>query len=178
MTTIIVFDRSVHMRTLAMIVVVLIVELTQAQVGLDSVRYILIDTSRVKWDRPTDVCGDGRAKLNSMYVLQEAVDHKEFTALLRRTMKSQRRYSRTTWWYYFRQNERRWARVEEFMSDHFVGTMELTDGAALVLKRAEQPTEQHNYRLFGEDHRYALIQIAPSLFKMLGVASYKLPPLN
>lgn len=166
------------MRTLAMIVAVLIVELTQAQVGLDSARYILIDTSRVKWDRPSDVCGDGRAKLTGLYVLEQAIDHKEFTALLRRTLKSQRRYSRTTWWYYFRQNERRWARVEEFMTEHFVGTMELTDGAALVLKQAEQPTEQHNYRLFGEVHHYALIQIDPSLFNMLGGAAYKLPPLN
>jgi hypothetical protein len=138
----------------------------------------MLDTSKVKWDSRSVPCVSDHIELKWAYVLQKAEDRSEFVRLSHHLMKSQRRYSRTSWWFYFKQESRRLAQWEQFMIDHTVGTMDLTDGGIHVLKEANRPTKLHNYRLFGEHHQYSLIRIDPHLVTMLGGASYRLSPMN
>jgi hypothetical protein len=166
------------MRTLLLALSLLSFETLLGQCCTGDSLYLMLDTSRVKWDRRSVPCVSDHVALKWVYVLQEADEHLEFARLSHRLVKSQRRYSRTLWWFYSNQERRRLARWEKFMVDHTIGTMDLTDGLILILKEANRPAKQETYRLFGEQHQYSLIKIDALLVTMLGGASYRLSPMN
>lgn len=166
------------MRTLLLSLSMLAVHYALGQCCTADSIYLMLDTSEVKWDSRSVPCISERVELKWAYVFQNTEDHHEFARLSHRLMKSQRRYSRSLWCFYFKQESRRMARWEKFMIDHSVGKLDLTDGGILVLKEASRPTRTFSYRLFAEEHRYSLITIDPLLLTMLGGATYRLAPLN
>lgn len=166
------------MRTLLLVLCLLFFQSLRGQCCIGDSLYLMLDTSKVKWDTRSVPCVSGHVELKWAYVLQKAEDHHEFARLSHRLVKSQRRYSRTSRWFYFKQESRRLVRWEQFTIDHLIGKMDLTDGGILVLKQAVRPTQSFTYRLFGEEHSYSLIIIDPALFTMLGGASFQLEPVN
>lgn len=167
------------MRILALIAFLGLLQVTQAQTApSDSTLYLLLDTSKVKWNRPAQDCGNGRAEMRCAFLLQDQADRHEFAKLLRRTTKNARRYNRTFWWFYLHQTDRRWAQVERFMIDHGIGELDLGDNSLLVLQHMAPNAERYNYRIFGERHAYSLIPITMQEVTGLGSVDYHVPEDN
>lgn len=167
------------MRIVALIAFLGLLQLVQGQtVPYDSTLYLLLDTSRVKWNRPALVCGNGRAEMRCAYLLQDKADRQEFADLLRRTTKSARRFDRTSGWIHFRQKDRRWAQVERFMIDHGIGELDLGDNSLLVLQQMAPNADRYSYRIFGERQAYSLIPITKQKVTGLGSVDNHVPGDN
>lgn len=136
------------MRAILLIVILTRPWIAWAQSGpMDSVIYVLLDTSLVKWDRPSQVCRSGRVELKYAYVLPDSNDHHELTRHLRRHLKSERRYDRIPCRFFSVQARRRWSRVEQFISDHHISTLHLTDEGVRFLRQIQKPAEVYSYRI-------------------------------
>ncbi len=134
----------------------------------DSTLYLLIDTARVKWDRPGQVCGSGRVGLSYAYVFSEPTVHTELMCLSRRTLKSSRRYDRLPCRFYFSEETRRMEKLERFRIDNCVGSVRLTAAGIRLLSQQKTTPTEHRYRLFGEEHHYHMVRTTPQFVDMLG----------